>query len=153
MLRWLAAGAAAVLLVVAAISFLSTDKGEALPAPPAETAVAGAAAPLPAAIPQAIQTPEQREAKRLSRYDRDRDGAVSREEYLRSRQRAFAKLDLDGDGRLDFAEYAVKTAAKFDVADRDRNGALSGSEFATTAATRKSPAKAAACPPTAEADS
>ncbi len=151
MMRWLAAGAAGVLLVVAAISFLSVNRGQALPAPPAEATSADATPP-PVAMPAAIQTPEQREAKRLSRYDRDKDGAVSREEYLRSRQRAYAKLDLDGDGKLSFAEYAAKTVAKFDGADKDKSGALSGAEFATTAVVRKA-ARKEACPPTAEADS
>jgi hypothetical protein len=68
-----------------------------------------------------------REAKRLARYDCDKDGAVSRDEHLRSRQRAFAKLDGDGDRKLSFEEYTVKTAAKFGTAD----------EFVTTAVKRK----------------
>lgn len=147
MRQWLALGTSAMLLVAAAGFFLSVDRGEALPAPPPAPVVD--AAETPPSPPEAVRTPEDREARRLARYDRDKDGAVSRDEFLRARERAFAKLDSNGDGRLSFDEYAVKTIDKFGGADKDRSGTLSDEEFATTAVKRKPRAKAV-CPPEKE---
>jgi hypothetical protein len=89
------------------------------------------------AAPASSVTPEQREARRFARYDKDNDSRVSRDEYLASRQKAFARLDRDGDGRLGFEEYAAATAKKFGKADRDANGNLEPDEFATTASKRR----------------
>ncbi|MCA3254038.1 MAG: EF-hand domain-containing protein, partial [Alphaproteobacteria bacterium] len=61
------------------------------------------------------------------------DGAVSHDEYMASRHKAFDRLDSDHDGRLSFAEYAVRTEAKFAKADGDRDGRLDSTEFASTA--------------------
>lgn len=87
-----------------------------------------------------------REQKRFDRYDRDRNDAISQEEYLASRRKAFAKLDLNGDGRLSFDEWAKKTTDKFAKADSDGSRSLSRVEFATTKVVRKTPAKRD-CPP------
>jgi hypothetical protein len=103
-------------------------------------------APAPAAVdvedeplvaPASSVTPEQREARRFARYDRDKNAAVSRDEYLASRQKAFAKIDGNGDGRLSFDEYAAATVKKFGTADRDADGALNAAEFASTAPKRR----------------
>ncbi|MFS0770939.1 EF-hand domain-containing protein [Sphingomonas sp. 1P08PE] len=117
--------------------------------PPQPQAVAGSD-PLPVLdrVPQASE--RTREEKRFGRYDKDRDGQITRDEYLASRRKAYARLDKDGDGRLSFDEWAVKATAKFATADRDRSGAMSAPEFATTAVKRK-PARAAPCPPTTPA--
>lgn len=104
-------------------------------APPAVNADADDDAPLVA--PVSNVTPEQREARRFSRYDRDNDAAISRAEYLASRQKAFAKLDADADGTLSFDEYATTTIKKFGTADRDADGALDAGEFASTAPKRR----------------
>lgn len=101
--------------------------------------------PLPADAPEA--TARSREQKRFDRYDKDRDGAVTREEYLAARRKAYAKLDVDQDGRLSFDEWAVKATTKFAGADKDSTGAMTPAEFATTAVTRKPQARAK-CPPT-----
>lgn len=69
----------------------------------------------PLVAPVSNVTPEQREARRFSRYDEDKDAAISRAEYLTSRQKAFAKLDANGDGKLAFDEYA--TAENQEVRD------------------------------------
>jgi Ca2+-binding EF-hand superfamily protein len=90
--------------------------------------------------PVSSVTPEEREARRFRRYDKDRDARISRDEYLANRKKAFARADRNGDGRLDFEEYAVTTAKKFTVADRDGNGALAAGEFATTAVKRRAKA-------------
>ena len=149
MRRWLAGGAAVVLMGGALVAFTSASGDPALPAPPADSgfrvAPAGAQTLEP---PEAEHSPQDREAKRLARYDKDKDGAVSRGEYLKSRERAFAKLDLNRDGRLDLAEYAVKTIDKFKGADGDDSGRLTAAEFAATAVKRK---PKVACPPVAEA--
>ena len=104
-------------------------------APPAANADADDDAPLVA--PVSNVAPEQREARRFSRYDRDNDAAISRTEYLASRQKAFAKLDADADGKLSFDEYATITIKKFSTADRDADGTLDAGEFASTAPKRR----------------
>jgi Ca2+-binding EF-hand superfamily protein len=95
-------------------------------------------------VPEA--SPKTREEKRFGRYDKDRNGAITRDEYLVSRRKAYAKLDGDGDGRLSFDEWATKTTTKFAGADRDKSGSMNAAEFATTAVKRK-PARRAPCPP------
>lgn len=146
MRRWLAGGAAVVLMGGALVAFTSVDGDPALPPAPADAGfrVAGS---LPAP-PEADRPPQDREAKRLARYDKDKDGSVSRAEYLKSREKAFAKLDVNGDGRLNFEEYAVKTIDKFETADGDDSGRLTAAEFATTAVKRK---PKVACPPERDA--
>jgi Ca2+-binding EF-hand superfamily protein len=113
--------------------------------PPAQIQRAGADdAPLPDSVPEA--SPATREQKRFNRYDKDRDGQVTREEYLAQRRKAFAKLDRNGDGQLSFDEWAIKATTKFAAADRDKSGAMNAAEFATTAVKRK-PRPLANCPP------
>lgn len=87
--------------------------------------------------PVSSVTPEQREARRFGRYDKDRDARITRDEYLVNRKKAFARLDLNGDGRLGFDEYNAATMKKFGKADRDGDGVLEPAEFATTAVKRK----------------
>ena len=112
---------------------------------------APAAAQEDAALPEPPAASEKtREERRFARYDKDKDGAVAREEYLASRHKAFAKLDTNGDGRLSFDEWAAKTEAKFSGADADKDGRLTPVEFATTKVARKSRPRAA-CPPAAPA--
>jgi hypothetical protein len=125
-------------------------------------AQAGQAVTLPAAPPQATAGPmgfadlagppsaseKTREEKRFARYDKDRNGAVGREEYLVARRKAFAKFDLDHDGKLSFDEYAIETETKFAAADKDRNGALTAPEFDLTRVVRKTKARVPTCKPT-----
>lgn len=97
-------------------------------------------------LPEPPAAPERsREEKRFDRYDKDRDGTVTREEYLAARRKAYAKLDRDGDGRLDFDEWVVKTSDRFAKADSDRSATLSREEFATTRPKRK-PRQTRPCP-------
>lgn len=79
-----------------------------------------------------------REEKRFDRYDRDRDGQVTRDEYLGARRKAFAKLDANDDGRLDFEEWSARTSDRFAKADADHDRRLDRGEFATTKPKRKS---------------
>ncbi len=111
-----------------------------LPPAPEDFPVKGAApAPLPSADvsgkigpapPEATEI--TREQRRFWRYDRDRDGRITRNEMLSTRTDAFRKVDRDGNNLLTFEEWAGATVAKFDGADRDRNRELTAAEFATT---------------------
>ena len=147
----LAAAGAVVLLGGAVTALALASRDPALPSAPPDAGIPlGDVIPDGRAAPEAA--PQDRAARRLARYDRDRDGQVSRDEYLLTRRKAFARIDRDGDGRVSFEEYAAKTADRFGAADGDRSGALSGKEFATTAPKRK-PARRVNCPPaTVEAD-
>ena len=125
----------------AALAAVPAQAGQPVPLtdPGAPTAVA------PLVAPVSDITPEQREARRFNRYDKDRDGNITKEEYFTTRRKAFAKLDTDGDGKLSFDEYAAKASKKFTTADADRDGRLVAAEFATTAVKRR--ARAVNCPP------
>lgn len=121
-----------------------TQPAAALVVPGADPDGEAQGTPLPDA-PKSPLTDADREARRLARYDKDEDGAVSREEFLVNRRKAFARADVNHDGRLDFDEFAVSTTRKFAAADRNADGRLSAKEFAATAARRK-PKAACVCP-------
>lgn len=146
MWRYVTGGVAAAALVGAGVLFLSGGSKSApvLPPQPLAQAGAGPSEPLPASAPEA--TDRTREQKRFDRYDKDRDGAVTREEYLAQRRKAYAKLDTNRDGQVSFDEWAVKATTKFATADADKSGSMTPTEFATTAVKRKSPARVN-CPP------
>lgn len=138
MWRYLVGGVAALLMVGAGWLLFSGEARPDAAIPPAPAATATpedtsgvAAAP---ALPEA--SPRSREQKRFGRYDKDRDGRITRDEYLATRRKAFAKLDVNGDGRLSFDEWAIKTTTRFTDADRDRSNAMDAAEFATTAPKR-----------------
>ena len=78
-----------------------------------------------------------KEQRRFGRYDRDRDGRITRNEMMSSRTAAFRKLDTDGNNLLDFEEWAVSTGEKFRKADANGNRELSPQEFATTRPKRR----------------
>ncbi|WP_267396247.1 MULTISPECIES: EF-hand domain-containing protein [unclassified Sphingomonas] len=143
-------GAGAVVAGIAALVMIFGGKTETRRLLPFAAAGAAAsrgtaqAAALPDTAPEA--TPETREEKRFNRYDKDRDGKVTRDEYLASRRKAYARLDTDGDGRLSFDEWAAKATAKFNAADGDKSGGMDATEFATTAVKRKTPVRVK-CPP------
>ena len=149
MWRYLTGGAALIAFAGAAVLFLGGKAPSAAVLKPQPAGrVAGSAdavpVPLPDAAPEATEL--TREQKRFDRYDKDRDGAVTRDEYLVARRKTYAKLDVDGDGRLSFDEWALKATTKFAAADKDRSGAMTPPEFAATAVKRK-PSSRAACPP------
>ena len=146
--KWLAAGVVVVLLGLATMLWRQTPPARRLALGASASAQAAAAPPsdAPLVAPASDVTPADREAKRFKRYDKDKDGAISRDEYLAARRKAFAKLDTDHDGKLSFDEYSVKAIAKFDTADADHSGKLTPEEFATTAVKRK-PRTKAVCPP------
>ena len=157
MRTWFAAGGAA-LLAIAAVVLWRTEHA---PAPAPVQAFADVSAPTPLAAaplaPAATRYHRTRaiapdaygpdlkttEEKRLARYDKDRDGLVSKDEYLANRRKSFEKLDLNHDGKLSFEEYAAKAEAKFDAADERHTGKLTPEEFAATAAKRHPRARCA----------
>ncbi len=139
--RFLAGSVAALLLVAAGIVWwqgrggdrqplhaqpLPPQKGDDLPGAGDADAV-GAPPPVPQAEART------REEKRFDRYDRNRDGIITRNEMMASRANAFRKLDKDGNNLLSFEEWAVKTSDRFANADANRDGRLTRAEFATTA--------------------
>ncbi|MDQ1231067.1 histidine kinase [Sphingomonas sp. SORGH_AS_0879] len=146
MWRYLAGGLGTLMLVGAGL-FLWGSRPDAPSPLPAASAAAGVptqAAEDDAALPEA--SAKTREQKRFDRYDKDRDGKITREEYLAARRKAYAKLDRDGDGKLSFDEWAIKATTKFAAADHDKSGAMNPAEFATTAVKRR-PAARRDCPP------
>ena len=146
MWRYVAGGGAALAIVMAGAIWVGGHAAPPSVVPPMPAAGQSASAPAspPDPIPEAA--PATREQKRFNRYDKDRDGKVTRDEYLTARRNAYAKLDANGDGRLDFDEWAVKATSKFAAADRDKSGAMNAAEFATTAVKRKTPVRVK-CPP------
>jgi len=101
-------------------------------------------------LPEPPQATEAtKEQRRFNRYDHDRNGVVSAEEYLAARHKAFIKLDANKDGKLSFDEWAVKAKTKFADADADHNVVLTPAEFATTRVVRKV-AKPQPCVPEAD---
>src|SRR5690606_22034727 len=80
-----------------------------------------------------------REQQRFFRYDRDRDGRITREEMLSTRTAAFRKLDRDGNNLLTFEEWAVTTVDRFGGGDTAGARELTPPQFATTAPRPTSP--------------
>lgn len=142
MWRYFVGAGAALVLGVAGLFLLrgSAASPVKLPAAPAaHVAAVAAEGALPEEAPSA--NAKTREQKRFDRYDKDRNDAVTREEYLLSRRKAYAKLDVNHDGRLDFDEWAAKTTTRFAGADADKSGALSRTEFLATAPKPRAGAK------------
>jgi hypothetical protein len=137
----------ALLLAAGGVAWWSSDHAQAdspIPPRPPGSAVVPFAEP---ALPEPpAATSKTREEKRFGRYDKDKNGAITRDEYLAARRKAFAKLDTNGDGRLQFEEYAVTTSSKFAKADADRSGILNAAEFLTTRVVAK-PRTPVNCPP------
>ncbi len=140
MWRYLAAGLGGLMLIVVGYMFVTggAPPRSGLPGAPALAGMTGQDGGLPDGAPEA--SAKTREEKRFGRYDKDKDGAITRAEYLASRRKAYARLDTNGDGQLSFDEWSVKTTGRFLAADADKNGAMSPAEFATTAPKRRAKA-------------
>lgn len=140
--RFLMGGVASALLLTGGLfmwkgySQIADDRSVPAP-PPALPAipVAGPNAPKRGAAPPTLPAAKEqsREERRFNRYDRDRNGRISRIEMMATRSAAFRKLDKNGDNLLSFEEWAAATADRFDKADADKSGDLTRAEFATTA--------------------
>jgi hypothetical protein len=148
----MAGGLAALLLATAGVVLFGRARPVAvLPARPVVAASGQAAggtaadASLPDSVPEASE--RTREQKRFDRNDKDRDGTVTRAEYLQPRRKAFAKLDANGDGQLSFDEWAAKAEGKFAAADADKSGGLTRPEFASTAVKHRAGPRRGPCAP------
>jgi EF hand domain-containing protein len=132
MWRFLAGVAAALLLVSGGIFWWTSSAGRqaAVPSAPKAVRLAAVEGDQPAEPPSASE--KTREEKRFGRYDKDRDGIITRAEMMNTRQKGFEKLDTSRDGKLSFDEWAIETSKRFADADADRSGTLSSAEFATT---------------------
>lgn len=79
----------------------------------------------------------QQGPQRGLRADADRDGRISRAEFIDSRLARLTALDADRDGSVSAEERRVgmqarraeRAAARFDALDKDRNGSISREEF------------------------
>ena len=140
MIRFLAGGLSALLLVAAAF-FIGKSRAQSEEVIPPAPSVAGAEQERPLPVPPSAE--KSREEKRFDRYDKDRDEIISRTEMMESRRKAYEKLDSNGDGSLSFEEWAIATSERFAKADADRNGSLTRGEFATTR--RETKPKRCAC--------
>lgn len=118
------------------ISATPDPAAEAIAPPPALPEAAVDAQGEPPPEPPAARA-ATREERRFQRYDRNRDGIVTRIEMMASRTNAFKRLDTDGNNLLSFEEWAVATSDRFAGADADRSGGLNAAEFATTAPRRE----------------
>jgi len=143
MLRFLAGAASCFLLLTGAFLIWQSraDVRPGLPTAPAPRAYSASMLTSGQALQAPEATPQSREEKRFSRYDKNKDGKVEADEYLAARRRNFEKLDLDHNGQLSFQEYAIKGIQKFQAAGGSK-GWLSPAEFVATA---PPPAKRKTC--------
>ncbi len=146
MWRFLGGVASATLLMLAGLLVWQAQADKPSPIPGAPSIASAAPMGIADLAPPPEASERTREEKRFARYDKDKNGAVGRAEYLASRQKGFAKLDANSDGRISFDEYAVKTTEKFAAADQDRNNALNAAEFARTRVVRKPKVKPKCAP-------
>ena len=70
-----------------------------------------------------------KEQQRFNRYDRNKDGRISRDEMLSTRVKAFQKLDVNHDNMLSFEEWAVKTSTRFKDIDTNHDGVITPAEL------------------------
>jgi hypothetical protein len=128
------AGAAACFLFLTGAFLLWQGRAEEAPLLPTAPPAMATPSMIGPGAPQAPEaSPKNREQKRFSRADKDKNGRIEREELIAPRRKAFAKLDTNGNGTLSFEEWGVKTLDKFGGADKDRSGWLTPVEYATTA--------------------
>jgi len=133
MARFLAGAAACFLLLTGAFLLWQSraQQSPSLPAAPQPRSAGPSMVRANLEAPEA--SPKNREERRFSRADKNKDGKIEAEEIFGARRKAFAKLDANGNGALSFEEWAAKTIEKFQGADKDRSGWLTAAEYATTA--------------------
>jgi hypothetical protein len=90
-----------------------------------EASLGAVAAPAPATAVPASPAPDQR----FARMDRDRDGTVSREEYLDSQMRRAPLAGEQGAGGPRREALARRFGSRFGGADANRDGRISPDEY------------------------
>jgi hypothetical protein len=80
-------------------------------------------------LPHAPKSEASKAQQRFNRYDRNRDGKISRDEMLSTRVKAFQKLDTNHDNMLSFEEWAVKTSDRFKAIDQNHDGVITPAEL------------------------
>lgn len=95
-----------------------------------------------AALPGVAKRQMSTDEKRFNRYDKNRDGSISRPEMLTTRVNGFKKLDLNRDNLLTFEEWAVKTANRFKEIDRNGDGIVNREELRAFQAAKDAKSKA-----------
>ena len=145
MWRYLVGGGAALVLVLAGMFLFRGTAASEVRAPPpsAQQSAAAADAPLPEEAPSADA--RTREQKRFDRLDKDRNQAISRDEFFAQRKRLFTRMDANHDGKLAFEEWAFRGIERFASVDKDKSGALDRTEFAATAPKRRPPRPGCRC--------
>ena len=98
-----------------------------------------------AALPGGAKAKQSAEDKRFARYDRNKDGQISRPEMLSTRVKAFQKLDTNHDNLLSFEEWAVKTSDRFADMDANHDGVVTRAEFDAYTAAHAKPKKKPGC--------
>ena len=81
----------------------------------------------PAAKPKAPGAPASRKADISEKMDRDRDGKITRKEYIQFFAPGFDRSDANQDGALDADEFPRKRL--FELADLDQDGKLTRDEY------------------------
>ncbi len=81
-------------------------------------------------LPHVPASKASKAQQRFNRYDRNRDGRISRDEMLSTRVKAFQKLDINHDNMLSFEEWAVKTSDRFKAIDSNHDGVITPAELA-----------------------
>ena len=151
MIRWAAAGAASLALILA-VFFIWKSRAQAHdPIPGAPTVAAAYTTPTlqggsdgGRALPPEASA-RSKEEKRFARADHNKDGRIILAELLEPRRKAFDKLGTDHNGSLSFEEWTAKTANKFEEADADHSGFLTAAEYSTTAPNKKPKPVRCAC--------
>jgi hypothetical protein len=142
MWRFLAGAVSALLLASVGILWWTSRAQDESLVPPAPKARAAASMQPESTTDLPKASEKTREERRFGRYDKDRDGIVTRAEMMETRRKPFQRLDANGDGKLSFDEWAIATSDRFAKADGDRSGSLTATEFATT---RREPAATPRC--------
>ena len=131
MVRYVAGGASALLLIAAGFFIWRSgaEAEDAVPPAPEPRASAYQSGSAPRLVRPPAQPERTREARRFARADRDRDGRITLAEQLQPRRKAFARADRDGNGSLSFEDWTAASAERFAKADKDRSGWLDAAEY------------------------
>ncbi|WEJ99885.1 MAG: EF-hand domain-containing protein [Candidatus Sphingomonas phytovorans] len=79
---------------------------------------------------------DQMGAGQPQRADTDRDGTISRAEFMARAEQRFAKLDANGDGQLSGDELGGRGGGRLMAADTNKDGKISKAEYMAQAAER-----------------